>query len=232
MPHSIQFPRPALGRRQLRGIFGLPAEAFVFLSLLDLNSTAARKNPQASIAAFRQSGLGPDRALLVMKIQNGAANPVEFAALAEAAGATPGVMMIAETSSRAEIYALEAACDCLVSLHRAEGFGLAVAECMYLGKPAISTDWSATAEYVGAGNGCPVRARPVPIEENVGPYGRGSTWAEADVAQAAQWMCALAGDPSLAARLGAAARATIEERFAPATVGARYRRRLEAIAAF
>jgi hypothetical protein len=39
-------------------------------------------------------------------------------------------------------------------------------------------------------------------------------------------------DRALAARLGAAARATIETRFAPAVVGARYRRRLEAIAAF
>jgi glycosyltransferase involved in cell wall biosynthesis len=103
---------------------------------------------------------------------------------------------------------------------------------MYLGKPAISTDWSATAEYVRASNGCPVRAKPVPIEENVGPYGRGSTWAEADVGHAAEWMRALAGDPSFAASLGAAARATIEESFAPAAVGARYRRRLEAIAAF
>jgi hypothetical protein len=36
--------------------------------------------------------------------------------------------------------------------------------------------------------------------------------------------------PSESARLGAAARRTIEERFSPAVIGARYRRRLEAIA--
>jgi hypothetical protein len=40
----------------------------------------------------------------------------------------------------------------------------------------------------------------------------------------------LCADRVLAARLGAAARATIEEKFAPAVIGARYRRRLEAIA--
>jgi hypothetical protein len=40
----------------------------------------------------------------------------------------------------------------------------------------------------------------------------------------------LSEDRALAARLGAAARVTIEARFAPAIVGARYRRRLEAIA--
>jgi hypothetical protein len=36
-------------------------------------------------------------------------------------------------------------------------------------------------------------------------------------------------DPAGIARIGAAARETIEERFAPAVIGARYRRRLETI---
>ena len=36
----------------------------------------------------------------------------------------------------------------------------------------------------------------------------------------------------MAERLGAAARRTIEERFSPAAIGARYRRRLESIAAW
>jgi len=42
----------------------------------------------------------------------------------------------------------------------------------------------------------------------------------------------LPSDPALVARLGAAARATIESRFAPAVIGERYRRRLEYIAMF
>jgi hypothetical protein len=39
-------------------------------------------------------------------------------------------------------------------------------------------------------------------------------------------------DRAFAERIGAAARATIEVRFSPAAIGARYRRRLEAIAWF
>ena len=42
----------------------------------------------------------------------------------------------------------------------------------------------------------------------------------------------LFADRGLAANLGTAARATIETRFAPAVIGARYRRRLESIACF
>lgn len=228
MPHAIAFDRPVnVDRRRL----GLPADRFLFLFLYDLNSYSARKNPQAVLAAFRQSGLA-GHAALVIKVQNAAENPVDFAALQEAVRDLPDTVLIAGTRTRAEIYELEAACDCFVSLHRSEGFGLAVAEAMYLGKPVISTDWSATAEYVTPGNGCPVRCTLAPIAQNHGPYTKGQPWAEPDIAHAAEWMQRLFADRSLGRQLGAAAQRTIEERFAPAVIGARYCRRLESIATF
>jgi glycosyltransferase involved in cell wall biosynthesis len=232
MPHAVAFERPAAARSQLRARFRLPGDAFIFLALFDLNSYAARKNPGAALAAFRESGLGEKGALLVVKVHNVAANPADLAALAAAAQSQPGLVLITETLSRADTYALEAACDCLVSLHRAEGFGLVVAECMYLGRPVIATDWSATAEFVNPDNGCPVRCARTVLERNYGPYPRGSSWAEPDVGHAAEWMRRLAGDPAEAARLGLAGQATIEARFAPAVIGGRYRQRLEAISTF
>ena len=110
-------------------------------------------------------------------------------------------MLLTETLSRADIYALEAVCDCFVSLHRSEGFGLAVAECMLLGKPVISTDWSATSEFVMRENGFPVRAKLVTLERNHGPYAKGSTWAEPDTMHAAEHMRSVFSDRALAARL-------------------------------
>jgi glycosyltransferase involved in cell wall biosynthesis len=117
-----------------------------------------------------------------------------------------------------------------MSLHRSEGFGLAVAESMFLGKPVIATDWSATTEFLNETNGCPVRARLVTLEQNHGPYAKGQIWANPDIDHAAEWMRKLATDSALCARLGVAARSTIEEKFAPPSIGTRYRRRLEAIA--
>ena len=229
MPHAIAFARP---EGNFRPRFGLPADQFLFLFVYDLNSYSERKNPRAVIEAFRQSGLAGSGAALVIKVQNGAANPADFAALQLAVADLPGTVLITETLSRTEVYQLESACDSFVSLHRAEGFGLAVAECMFLGKPVISTDWSATAEYVTPENGCPVNCRVVTLAQNHGPYMKGSAWAEADPAHAAGSMRKLFSDRALAARLGAAARATIEARFAPAVIGERYRRRLESIAWF
>jgi len=230
MAHSISFERPAADRASLRARFGLPADRFLFLSLFDLNSYAARKNPHAVIDAFRRSGLAHGGAALVIKVQNAEANPEDFAALAEDIRDLEGTVMITDTLSRAGVYELESACDCFVSLHRSEGFGLVVAECMYLGKPVIATDWSATAEYLNVENGLPVRASPVKLVENHGPYPKGSTWAQPDVGHAAELMGKISSDPALALRIGAAARRTIEERFSPDVIGARYRRRLETIA--
>ena len=231
-PHAIGFARPTENATALRARFQLPADRFLFLTLFDLNSYTERKNPHAALAAFRASGLAGREAALVVKVQNAAANPAEFAALQAAVADLPGTILLTDTLSRADIYALEAACDAFVSLHRSEGFGFAVAECMFLGKPVISTDWSGTAEFVNRDNGCPVRAPLVTLEKNHGPYAKGQRWAEPDIAHAAEHMRRLFADPALAARLGAAARATMETHYAPAVIGARYRRRLEAIAGF
>jgi glycosyltransferase involved in cell wall biosynthesis len=230
MPHSISFERPSDDKEALRARLGIPQGAFLFLSLFDLNSYTARKNPRAVVDAFRLSGLAGGSAALVIKVQNADANSSDYEALVDSVRDIPGTVIIKHTLSRADVYALEAACDCFVSLHRSEGFGLAVAECMYLGKPVISTNWSATAEYVNGENGLPVRYSLVQLEESHGPYSKGSTWAEPDVGHAAQLMRNMASAPAEAARLGEAARRTIEVRFSPAAIGARYRRRLEAIA--
>jgi glycosyltransferase involved in cell wall biosynthesis len=232
MPHAIGFARPPGSAAELRGRFGLPTDGLLFLTLFDLNSYAARKNPAAALAAFALSGLGGAGAHLVVKVHNTASNPDELRQLEEHARSIAGIILLTGTLSREETYALEAACDCLISLHRSEGFGLVVAECMYLGKPVVATNWSATAEFLDADNGCPVAYELATLSRNQGPYPKGAHWAEADVAHAAQYLRGLAADPAYGQRLGAAARATIERRFAPSVIGQLYRQRLEAIATF
>lgn len=230
MPHAIGFAPPTETVAALRARFGLPADRFLFLFLYDLNSYSERKNPRAVLEAYRRAFPSAADVGVVIKVHNRASNPEAWARLQAECAGLPGAVLIAETLPRADIYALQAACDCFVSLHRSEGFGLAIAESMHLGKPVISTDWSASAEFVDETNGCPVRAALITLERNVGPYAKGQTWADPEVEHAAWWMRRLVAEPALRAQLGAAARATIEARFAPAVIGQRYRRRLEAIA--
>jgi glycosyltransferase involved in cell wall biosynthesis len=232
MPHAIGFERPSGDTRALRSRFGLPQDAFLFLSLFDLNSYAERKNPRGAIAAFSRSGLATQGCQLVVKVHNAAGNPKEFEALRAWARETPGIVILNETLSRADVYGLQASCDAFISLHRSEGFGFAVAECMYLGKPVIATDWSATREFVTEENGYPVRAQVVELTENHGPYFKGSVWADPDLDDAAACLQRCAGNRAESARLAARGQATIEERFSPAVIGARYQKRLQALAGF
>ena len=59
---------------------------------------------------------------------------------------------------------LIALCDCYVSLHRAEAFGLPIAQAMWLGKPVIATAYSGNLDYMTPENSYLVRSRLVPID--------------------------------------------------------------------
>src|SRR5207245_6112526 len=51
------------------------------------------------------------------------------------------IIVTDEVLSRGQIGALYHLCDCYVSLHRSEGFGLTPAEAMAMGKPVIATGY-------------------------------------------------------------------------------------------
>lgn len=227
MPHVIEFPPPA--GTNFRAKFGLPERLFLFLFVFDLNSLAARKNPEAVVEAFRRVVAKNPATGLVFKTHNASRNAADMQRLRERLAGLPNVFLMDRTLPRDEVYELMACCDAFVSLHHAEGFGLCVAEAMFLGKPAVSTDWSATAEYVTPQNGFPVRYRLVQLEHHIDEYVRGSEWAEPDVEHAASCMERLAADPRLCAALGAQAARDVRDRFSAAAVGRRYAQRLESV---
>jgi len=230
MPHAIDFPVPALAGT--RASLGLPEDRFLFLFVYDLNSYAERKNPRAVLRAYREAfgTHGRRDTGLVMKVHGVPGNERDLAGLREEIADLDGCTLLTETLPRPQITLLQAACDAFVSLHRSEGFGLNLAECMFLGKPVVSTDWSATAEFITAENGCPVRASIIELTENHGPYTKGQRWADPDIGHAAWHMRRLVEDRSLCEQLGAAAAATIRREFSPARVGAMYAERLRAMA--
>jgi glycosyltransferase involved in cell wall biosynthesis len=227
MPHVIEFPPPV--GRNFRAKFGLPNDLFLFLFVFDLNSLAARKNPEAVVEAFGRVVANNKATGLVLKTHNAERNAEDMERLRGQIAGLPNVFLIDRTFDRHEVYELMAGCDAFVSLHHAEGFGLGVAEAMYLGKPAVSTDWSATAEYVTPQNGFPVRYHLTRLQHHVDEYVRGTEWAEPDIEHAAACMKKLAADPQLCATLGAQAAHDVRERFNAAAIGRRYAQRLESI---
>ncbi len=227
MPHVIEFSPP--GRRNFREKFGLPERLFLFLFVFDMYSLTARKNPAAVVEAFRRVVSKNPATGLVLKTHNGDKHAKEMAELQQEIAGVPNVFLIDRTFPRHEVYQLMACCDAFVSLHHAEGFGLCVAEAMYLGKPVVSTDWSATAEFVTPKNGFPVRYRLESLQHNTDVFARGTEWANPDVGHAASCMEKLAADPGLCAALGTQGARDVRERFNAAAVGRRYAQRLASI---
>lgn len=224
MAMAVTLPAPApLSRPD----FGLPDGVFLFLFAFDALSYLARKNPLAVVAAFHRAFPDGDEPVgLVLKVMRAGADPASWARVQEAIAPDPRIHVVDRTCGRHELVALYQACDALVSLHRAEGFGRVLAEMMLLGKPVIATAWSGTADFLTVGTGCPVPYRLVPVGAGEYPYGEGMAWADPDIEAAAEWMHRLSGDRTLAARIGAAGKAVILRRYAPEVVGRQYLERL------
>lgn len=225
IPLAVPLPtRPPLPRAALE----LPDDAFVVLASFDFNSWITRKNPQAAIAAFR-AAFPPGRrdVRLLLKTINGQRLPAALRQLAEAAAGDDRILLRDGFLDRDGMWSLQAACDVYLSLHRSEGFGLGMAECMALGKPVIATAYSGNLQFMDADNSCLVPYRLVPVNEGEYPDWRGQHWAEPDVAAAAAQLRRLADDPLAARRLGAVARDALQQRLGPQAGAAAIRRRLD-----
>lgn len=227
MPKAIEFAAP---EGMDRGHFGLPADEFIFLFSYDFNGFVARKHPEAVIAAFRRAFADGTRgARLLVKSVNGERFPDKLAALVRSVADDPRIEVRDGFLARDEMFGLQNAADCYVSLHRAEGFGLGMAECMYLGKPVIATGYSGNLDFMDRDNSLLVDYKLVPLRDGEYPYWQGQQWAEADVDEAAHLMRQVFDDRDLARRIGTAAAASIRRTNSKSVCAAAVTARLAAI---
>lgn len=202
-----------------RGDFGLEERKVLFLCSFDFNSWIERKNPFAVIDAFIRAFVAErDDVRLLIKAGNGHRHPAQLERLLAKASADPRILVRDEVIERAHMRALQRCCDVYVSLHRAEGFGLGMAECMLQGKPVIATGWSGNLDFMGADNSRLIDYRLVPVRADEYPHGAGARWAEVDIDQAASAMLELADRPELRAALAERAAIDIRQVLSPARV--------------
>jgi glycosyltransferase involved in cell wall biosynthesis len=215
--------------RSSRIELGLPENKFLFLAMFDTKSVLERKNPLGVLRAFKKAFADDDaRVGLVLKFNNPDYEQQVMQELrAEICG--ENVFVIDRLLSRGDLTSLIDTCDCFVSLHRSEGFGLGPAEAMCLGKPAIITNWSGNTDYMTADNCIAIDYKLVRLERDYGPYKAHQHWAEPDLEQAAHWMQRIVAEPELAKTIGLRGHETINTQFSPQAVGRIIHARLQEI---
>ncbi|MCK9992295.1 MAG: hypothetical protein Dbin4_00815 [Alphaproteobacteria bacterium] len=203
VPHAVSLPEN-INPDPWRAKAGT---GFLAVTQFNMASGFERKNPLAAIAAFRRAFGADADVCLIIKMLNADHWPEGERRLRAAIGNAKNIRVETGVMSRSEVFSLLAAADVVISLHRSEGFGLLAAEAMLLGKPVIATNWSSTAEFLNAGNSCPVPCRMVPANDPQGNYHYpDQLWASPDVDAAAHWLRELRNNPELRNRLGGRAR--------------------------
>ncbi|MBC8167391.1 MAG: glycosyltransferase [Bryobacteraceae bacterium] len=225
MPYAIEVTEDLT---VTRADLSLPADEFLFLTMFDVLSIVARKNPHAVIEAFRAVYRDLAGSRLVLKINNGDRLPEAVADVRAACEGLP-VCIIDQGMSRSVVNGLVARCDCLVSLHRSEGYGFALAEAMYLGKPVIATAYSGNMDFTSHDNAFLVDYQLRPVGSGCDPYPETSRWAEPDIRVAAMHMRTVHNQPEVARAVALKGQVFVRENLSPARVGQRIAERLRDI---
>ena len=215
-----RLPQPAVTK--------LP-NGFVFLFSFDFLSVLERKNPAGLIEAFKRAFRPEEGAVLVLKTINGDQRVREMEKVRFAAHGRPDIHLSDGYLSATEKQGLVELCDCYISLHRSEGFGLTMAEAMAIGKPVIATAYSGNLEFMTAQNSylCGFVEREVGAECE--PYPPSAHWADPDLDHAASLMRQVFEDRVEAAARGRGAAEDIARHHSPATAGAFVQQRIARI---
>ncbi len=211
-----------------RAELGLEPDVYYFLFTFDYHSQAARKNPGAVLEAFRTAfPAGTEHVGLILKSTGPAEScPDIQRTFLEASAADNRVRIIDETWSRSAVLGLLRACDCYVSLHRSEGFGLGMAEALYFERSVIATRYSGNAEFLTEATGFPVAHALRPVRDGEYFWSQGQVWAEPELASAVQAFQTVVGRPDLARERAQAGAQLIRQNYSRSAVGAAVERRL------
>lgn len=198
-----------------RDEFGLPEDRFLFLFNFDFNSFNSRKNPWAALDAFKCAFPDNENHVgLVIKSLNGDKNPAIMSRLQLLAKEDSRIIILDRYLTRDQMYGLQSTCNAYVSLHRAEGFGLGMAECMALGVPVIGTAYSGNLDFMNSQNSYLVNYSLIPVKpEEYLHYQPGWMWADPDIGEAARHMRHVYDNPEDCQRKASQAAADIAKYF-------------------
>ena len=171
-----------------REIYGIPENNFVFLFCFDFLSVFERKNPLGLIEAYVKAFKEDENVSLVLKCVNSKIMPQHAREVFEETLKRRDIFVIDQYLNSDKLHSLLNGVDAYISLHRAEGFGLTIAESMALGKPTIATQYSGNLDFMNQQNSFLVPFTKVKIPDSAIPYNGCGKWANPNTDDASDIM--------------------------------------------
>ena len=198
MPMAVKITPCVAGKEELRSAFRLCQDKTLFVFSFDGGSHIERKNPHAVIRAFNLAfpSMKEDVVLVIKCMRPDPSNSV-WRDIMKVAELDARIVVIDKTLSKNEVLSLYAACDCFVSLHRAEGFGRGIAEALILKMRVIATNYGGNVDFCSGTNVKLVPYELVSVEEGQYIECENNYWAEPDIVCAAQAMREVHSEVSL-----------------------------------
>lgn len=199
VPHPISIPAPPAPP-------GTDDGCLTVLTVFAYDSGFNRKNPIGAVAAFRRA-FGHDTSVrMVIKSRSGSETGEPEQRLRAAIGDAGNIEILHGDLSRDAYRNLVSSCDIFLSMHRAEGFGIPLAEAMVYGKPVVATRWSGNLDFMSDEAALLVPGGLILVADKAEAYRAiNQAWADPDIEIAAGFLRQLR-DPVLRRRLGATAR--------------------------
>jgi len=209
---------------------GMSSDCFNFLFIFDYNSLIERKNPLGLIDAYEKAfGVNNEKVKLILKtsIPNHHAKSKKI--VLDRIGKNKSIIYKEEMLRRGELLALINKCDCYISLHRSEGFGLTMAEAMALGKPVIATGYSGNLDFMNVNNSFLVKYKMIKHDYDLSVLPKNNFWSEPDVYHAAEMMKFVFENQDYAKAIGIQAKEDIKNYFSLESIGNKMKKRLNII---
>ncbi|MDD1782473.1 glycosyltransferase [Enterovibrio sp. ZSDZ35] len=199
---------------------------YTFYFAFDGNSFISRKNPLSVITSFQNAFTSNENVELVIKVMNSTCGDLWNECLRKAS-IDKRITIIDKMLSKQDYMTLVENIDCVVSLHRSEGFGRIIAESMLLEKPVIVSDYSGNTDYNSDENSFLVQGEMVPLFEGDYHLYQGNNWFEPSVTDASEKMQFVYNNQEIAKEKAKLAREVILTNYNFMTCGSKIRKVIE-----
>ncbi|MGO4771927.1 glycosyltransferase family 4 protein [Flavobacterium sp. W22_SRS_FK3] len=227
VPHPVEVDLYPLAKKDSLEIYD--SQKYSFLFIFNFGSSIKRKNTLFLIQSFIEAFPVEKDVELIIKCSNVKNNPKDYALVINEIRGRSNIKIVDIDLEKNNLNHLINQCDCYVSLHHSEGFGLTLAEAMCLGKPTIATNYSGNLEFMNERNSFLVDYVINSIENPDANFCDNTIWADPLLHDSVEKMRLAYTDRNLATEKGKKAQIDTQNKLSYKSIGDKILNRAESI---